>query len=68
MYINIYIYKYIYKYKYIYYKYIYIYIFIYTYIIYSPFKLIPLEFVQTILIAERFERCSVEKVFKMRPV
>ena len=40
----------------------------YTYIIYSPFKLIPLEFVQTILIAERFERCSVEKVFKMRPV
>ena len=32
--------------------------------LWSPFKLIPLKFAQTILIAERIERCTGEKVFK----
>ena len=30
----------------------------------SPFKLNPLEFALTILIAERIQQCTVEKVFK----
>ena len=48
---------------YIYQLYVAIYI-LYTYLLWSPFKLIPLEFALTILIAERIERCTVEKVFK----
>ena len=33
-------------------------------LLWSPYELIPLEFTVTILIAERIERCTVEKVFK----
>ena len=35
-------------------------------LLWSPFKLIPLEFALTILIAERIEQCRVEKVLKKK--